>query len=237
MGLEPVLRERASISSLFSVWQDVVESAGFGACNRAASLLHIAKTIGETENDHAIAAVLPAAHHIGLACRQHSDVVVEYHEAQVVAARRERLLQKPLVSLLSHLTGQAPPPSRERTAIISSPTSERTPTGPGLCVASGQSTSKVDQTRSYAYAKASEMDLPTLSIYCLDRFRMYENGRLIDGWPGNKYESILKYMVDHRERSMHRDVLIDRSWRLDDPEPVPTERVSNELRPAAWLTG
>jgi len=218
VGLEPALREQASASSRANLWHDIVELVRSGAYERAASRLHIAQTISEREENHALAAILTAAHHICLACRQHSDTVVEYREAQAAAARREQLLQEQLFSLLSHFTDQAPPPTREPAAMPTGPATERTPAVSVRYVKSEEPAPEVDRTRTYRDPKAADTARPSLSVYCLGRFRVYENGRLIDGWTGNKSKSILKYMITHRERPMHRDVLIDRFWRADDPE-------------------
>lgn len=57
-----------------------------------------------------------------------------------------------------------------------------------------------------------------LAIYCLGPFRVYQNGTLITEWTGNKGKAILKYLTLHRDKPVHRDVLIDLFWREDDPE-------------------
>lgn len=57
-----------------------------------------------------------------------------------------------------------------------------------------------------------------LAIYCLGPFRVYQNGTLVTEWTGNKGKAILKYLTLHRDKPVHRDVLIDLFWREDDPE-------------------
>lgn len=57
-----------------------------------------------------------------------------------------------------------------------------------------------------------------LAIYCLGPFRVYQNGTLVTDWTGNKGKAILKYLTLHRDKPVHRDVLVDLFWREDDPE-------------------
>lgn len=57
-----------------------------------------------------------------------------------------------------------------------------------------------------------------LAIYCLGPFRVYQNGTLVTEWTGNKGKAILKYLTLHRDKPIHRDVLVDLFWREDDPE-------------------
>jgi DNA-binding SARP family transcriptional activator len=59
---------------------------------------------------------------------------------------------------------------------------------------------------------------PSLVIYCLGPFRVYNNEQLIEKWPGHKCKSIFKYMIIHRKRPIHREILMDLFWRDADPE-------------------
>lgn len=68
------------------------------------------------------------------------------------------------------------------------------------------------------HVEAQKETGPSLAIYCLGAFRVYDNDRMIDEWTGNKCRSILKYMVLRHDQPVHRDVLIDLFWRDDDPE-------------------
>ncbi|MCP4423258.1 MAG: hypothetical protein GY803_02070 [Chloroflexi bacterium] len=66
--------------------------------------------------------------------------------------------------------------------------------------------------------QSKRKDGPSLAMYLLGAFRVYDNGSLLDKWTGNKGKSILKYMVAHRERPIHREVLMDLFWQDDSPE-------------------
>jgi DNA-binding SARP family transcriptional activator len=57
-----------------------------------------------------------------------------------------------------------------------------------------------------------------LSVYCLGSFRIYNNDRLIEKWPGQKCKSIFKYMIINRERSIHQEILMDLFWADVAPE-------------------
>jgi DNA-binding SARP family transcriptional activator len=61
-------------------------------------------------------------------------------------------------------------------------------------------------------------DLPSLAIYCLGPFRIYQDDQLINAWPSGKGKAIFKYMVANIERPISRDVLMDVFWREADPE-------------------
>lgn len=58
---------------------------------------------------------------------------------------------------------------------------------------------------------------PTLAVYFLGSLRVYDNGRLVEEWMGNKCKSLFKYLVLHGERPVHRDVLGDMLW-PEEPE-------------------
>ena len=57
-----------------------------------------------------------------------------------------------------------------------------------------------------------------LAVYCLGPFRVYQDDRLIEKWPGNKCKSIFKYMAIHREQPVHQEILMELFWRDVDPD-------------------
>lgn len=59
---------------------------------------------------------------------------------------------------------------------------------------------------------------PSLVVYCLGPFRVYQNGLLVEKWRGLKCKHIFKYLVTHREHPTHRDILMDLFWRDAPPE-------------------
>jgi DNA-binding SARP family transcriptional activator len=66
--------------------------------------------------------------------------------------------------------------------------------------------------------KQGEQAPPSLVVYCLGLFRVYNNEQLIEKWPGHKCKCIFKYMIIHREYPIHHEILMDLFWRDADPE-------------------
>lgn len=59
---------------------------------------------------------------------------------------------------------------------------------------------------------------PSLVVYCLGAFRVYQGDRLITDWNGIKGKSIFKYLLAHRETPIAKDILMDLLWPGADPE-------------------
>jgi DNA-binding SARP family transcriptional activator len=77
----------------------------------------------------------------------------------------------------------------------------------------------VDQpARPSAEKEQGEQALPSLVIYCLGPFRVYQNDQLITDWSSLKGQCILKYLATHRERPVAKDLLMDHFWRDARPE-------------------
>jgi DNA-binding SARP family transcriptional activator len=66
--------------------------------------------------------------------------------------------------------------------------------------------------------KHGERPPPSLVVYCLGPFRVYQDDELIADWPSGKGKAIFKYMVANRDRPISRDILMDLFWRDADPE-------------------
>jgi DNA-binding SARP family transcriptional activator len=63
-----------------------------------------------------------------------------------------------------------------------------------------------------------EASTPSLVLYCLGPFRVYQNDELITSWNGLKGQCILKYLVTQGRRPVTKDILMDLFWRDADPE-------------------
>jgi DNA-binding SARP family transcriptional activator len=61
-------------------------------------------------------------------------------------------------------------------------------------------------------------DAPTLMVYCLGPFRVYQDEELITEWPSGIGKSIFKYLVTHRVRPVSKEFLMDLFWSDADPE-------------------
>jgi DNA-binding SARP family transcriptional activator len=66
--------------------------------------------------------------------------------------------------------------------------------------------------------KPEEPSPPSLVVYCLGPFRVYQDDKLISDWPSGKGKSIFKYMIANRARPIPKDVLMDLFWRGADPD-------------------
>ncbi len=53
---------------------------------------------------------------------------------------------------------------------------------------------------------------PSLMIYCLGSFRVYQNDQLVQEWPSSKGKSIFKYLVAQRKHPVPKEVLMELFW-------------------------
>ena len=59
---------------------------------------------------------------------------------------------------------------------------------------------------------------PSIAVYCLGPFRVYQDDQLITNWESLKARSVFKYLVMHRATPTLKDVLMDLFWPDADPE-------------------
>jgi len=67
-------------------------------------------------------------------------------------------------------------------------------------------------TRSSETEKRAEPAPPSLVVYCLGPFRVYQDDQPVDDWPSSKGKAIFKYLVTHRERPVVKEVLMELFW-------------------------
>jgi DNA-binding SARP family transcriptional activator len=53
---------------------------------------------------------------------------------------------------------------------------------------------------------------PTLVVYCLGPFRVFQNEQLIPSWNGQKSQGIFKYLISMKGKPVAKDVLMDIFW-------------------------
>ena len=102
--------------------------------------------------------------------------------------------------------GPLPRPPERKLPVVST----EAPTSP--------SAEKTKMPAAPPVVKEEERRLPSLVVYCLGPFRVYQNDQLIRDWTGLKGQCILKYLVAHRGRPIAKDILMDVFWRDADPE-------------------
>ena len=66
--------------------------------------------------------------------------------------------------------------------------------------------------------RQEEQAIPSLVVYCLGPFRVYQDDQLITDWDSLKGKSILKYLLANHGKSVSKDVLMDLFWPDADPE-------------------
>jgi DNA-binding SARP family transcriptional activator len=205
-----------------------------------AGLLHEAQVASEKTGDAVLADILAAAHRICLALAACQAEVEWHRQAHEEAGTRERELRQQLHAILDLVSGREALEMRELPPTVPkakvSP-SERSPPEPkehlGLWqriqtllgrrppVRPPEREAPVVSAGAVAaplVVKEEERDLPSLVVYCLGPFRVYQNDQLITDWTGLKGQCILKYLVAHRGRPIAKDILMDVFWRDADPE-------------------
>jgi DNA-binding SARP family transcriptional activator len=68
--------------------------------------------------------------------------------------------------------------------------------------------------------KEGEQAPPSLAVYCLGPFRVYQDEKLITDWPSGKGKCIFKYMIANHARPIPNDILMDLFWRDAAPAAV-----------------
>lgn len=53
---------------------------------------------------------------------------------------------------------------------------------------------------------------PTLVVYVLGEFRLYQDDQPVQEWPSGKGKAIFKYLLLHRQRPVAKEVLMDTFW-------------------------
>jgi DNA-binding SARP family transcriptional activator len=207
-----------------------------GRYESAIQILHEAQVASEQRGDAILALILAAAHRICLAGNQCQTEAEWYWQAHKEANQREHELRQQLRTILDLIDGCGAPRAREVLSIV--PTAEPNqperdtpePAEPlglrqGLQSLPGRGPTPPSPERE---APASPVPLvdkedqggqapPSLVVYCLGSLRVYNNHRFIEKWPGHKCKSIFKYLIGHRERPIHSEILMDLFWRDADP--------------------
>jgi len=73
----------------------------------------------------------------------------------------------------------------------------------------------------------AERPSPTVALFCLGKFRVEVDGRLVDTRTGSKSLAVLKYLAGRGSRPTPRDLLLEALWPDTDPEAA-----GNRLRVA-----
>jgi len=214
-----------------------------GQYEQVAELLHEAQVASERTGDAIPAHILDAARRICLACSQCRAEIEWHRRAYEGADQREHELRQKLHAILDLISGRGLPETREkREGPPSIPTAEMSLPERGLPEpverlslwqriqallgrrppprspdreAPGVSAEAVAPP---PVRKTEDRSPPSLAVYCLGPFRVYQDDKLITNWPSGKGKCIFKYMVAKRDRPISKDILRDLFWRDADPE-------------------
>jgi DNA-binding SARP family transcriptional activator len=211
----------------------VTELLDAGEYERLAEFLERARLSHDREVDPISAQTLDLARRICLACSQ-SQAEAEWHQqARSEATQREEKLRQQLNALLDLGDGRerspdapsAPEPLGLRQRIVDLLHWRPGYLGAGIPPAPSPQVEAPRRPAGEAAPipraepdKKQEAGPPSLIVYCLGQFRVYQDDRLTTDWPSGKGKSIFKYMIANRQRPIAKDVLMDLFWRGANPD-------------------
>ena len=220
-------------------WQAIGELLNSGQYERAAEILRRTQATSEQAGEAILVHILDAAGRICLACNQCHAQAEWHRDAGAEAAQREQELRRRLDAILDLVDGHRPPPETEEIHVgpLDLPVAETAPPlhGPpeparrpplvqyiqrmlGRGLATLSSERKKINVSSLSRGNPGGQRPPTLVVYCLGAFRVYQNDQLITEWDSLKARSILKYLTTHHRTPTIKDVLMDLLWPDADPE-------------------
>ena len=200
-----------------------------GEYERLAELLDRVRSSSDRERDPIAAHTLDLARRISLACSQ-SQAEAEWHQqACKEAAQRQDELRHQLDSLL-HLdgAGEESAAAPDLSALEGRPgivqrlqglIRRRPDPQPPERVVQEAAAPTVEEPQKPSAAvlpvdaeENADPAPPSLVVYCLGQFKVYQDEQPVEDWPSGKGKAILKYLVTHRERPVVKEVLMELFW-------------------------
>jgi DNA-binding SARP family transcriptional activator len=138
----------------------------------------------------------------------------QYQEQYLIALRileqvqKDYSLTKNKLDSICHVFGEREAATRKQIRHIMPPTENLL--APGI-------RAEGHQSQSLRYSTASKPPA-SLRAHCFGNFEIYLNWEKRDRWLSLKAKSLLKYLVIHRNRPVHRDILMEILWPDCDPE-------------------
>ena len=177
-------------------WQAIGELLNSGQYERAAEILRRTQATSEQAGEAILVHILDAAGRICLACNQCHAQAEWHRDAGEEAAQREQELRRRLDAILDLVDGRGPPPETEETQVelpnvpvaetappsLGPPEPAHRPTlaqciqrmlGRGLAILSSERR-KTNVSPSSRKNPGGQRP-PTLVVYCLGAFRVYQN--------------------------------------------------------------
>jgi len=214
-----------------------------GQCEQVAEFLCGAQGASEQAGDEILTHILAVACRICLACSQCRAEIEWHRRVCEVADQREHELRQQFHTILELISGHdLPKPLEKREGPPSAPAVEMSLPERGLpepverpslwqrlqsLLGRSPPPRSPEQESPGVSAESlapppvredEEPSSPSLAVYCLGPFRVYQDDKLIAGWPSRKGKCVFKYMVVNRGRPIPKDVLMDLFWRDADPE-------------------
>jgi DNA-binding SARP family transcriptional activator len=227
-------------------WRLAYELLQAGHYERLAEFLGEAQATSEQMGDASRAQILAAARRISLTCSQYRTETEWHQQAHQAAGQRERELRGQLQAILDLICGhQTSEPQEKQDGPSPMPPTDGMSTpepdipespdplslrqspqrllGPGPGPRSAEPETRVVSATEPApapveSAKQARPGTPSLAVYCLGPFRVYQDDQLVTNWLSGKGKCIFKYMIAHRGRPIAKDILMDLFWRDADPE-------------------
>lgn len=136
----------------------------------------------------AVSPLLSVAVQLCHACQHNEQMIATQRQVLGQLEQQQRLQEQQLVTLLQMVEG-------EETA-VSPPTPPLPPAPPAI--------PQPIPTPDHSH--------PTLVVYMLGEFRLYQDDQPVQEWPSSKGKAILKYLLLHRHRPVAKEVLMDTFW-------------------------
>jgi DNA-binding SARP family transcriptional activator len=170
--------------------------------------------------------ILDVARSICRACSQDQLEVARHNEALVHIARRERVLNRGVETLLDLLGVQTVAGARASGRRGSGTAPSRRPTTVPQRVEKTRRGRRSVRDREPARLRARSEDpnpglheqaqagriSPAMAVHCLGPFEVYYDDVLIESWPNGKGKAIFKYLVTRRERTVGKEILMELLW-------------------------
>ena len=190
-------------------WHEAIELVDLGQYDLVAKTLRDAQLACDQSEETVLSRILNAANQICQTCDRIHAEQTWYVQAAEEAQRREGGLRHQLQAIFNLFDGTSVPETsipNERVDLPSVPSPKRIGIGtaPNLLDAD-QETPKVAA-------------LSTLLVYCLGRFRVFQNDQPIEEWTSNKGKSVFKYLITHRTQPVAKEVLMEIFWPSAEPE-------------------
>jgi DNA-binding SARP family transcriptional activator len=226
-------------------WHVVYAALETGQYQHLAEVLDRAQAASQQRGDTSLSPILAAAHRICLILSQcHAELEWHQQAYQEVDQREHELRQQleVILNLISepqtYETHPTPLPEPGPSEHTHSPKQSKlwqwvrrrldlerpSPAElhePAVSATEAPSSLSAETARLPVAGRTTEQPVtnaPSLVVYCLGPFRVYQNDRQITAWNGLKGLAILKYLVAHFERPVAKDILMDVFWPDAGPE-------------------